>query len=478
MAEHEEPNATEGQRERAKELLKILEKECGELTEPEQKLAWAAVMGKACDLLRPGDEELTADSSPFEDWGEHRTVRAGVLRALCVRPDTHALIAPRGVDLDHAAITGELNLTGADVPFDLVFGWCAFEAAIVARSARTRTVSLHGSHVPGLNAAGLETRGDVYLRRGFEARGEVRLVGATIGGNLDCEDGSFCNRGDRALNADSATVSGTLFLREARIDGIADLTRSRIDYLNDGPDLPVQILLGDCRYDAIDSGSPLSAKARLAWLDNHDQTIRTYTSRDHPPDPQPYRWLASILRRQGHERDADKVMERIGWLRMKPLREQRCQGNRWAKLKGWTYWGTSWIYGAIVGHGYARFRPLLWLLGFWLFGSIIFAFPLGETMQPTQAYALKAWSEAGAAGAGAAGGAWLDDLPKFNPIVYSLDAFLPLVDFHQEEYWTPRSGPTAWRWIVKQIYLPFHIIMGWVIATLFAASFTKLARHD
>jgi len=74
---------------------------------------------------------------------------------------------------------------------------------------------------------------------------------------------------------------------------------------------------------------------------------------------------------------------------------------------------------------------------------------------------------------------WVARYPGFNAAVYSIDAFLPLVDFHQEEYWTPGSGPRwSWAWFVKTVYLPFHIISGWIVATLFAASFTRLARQE
>ncbi len=157
------------------------------------------------------------------------------------------------------------------------------------------------------------------------------------------------------------------------------------------------------------------------------------------------------------------------------------------------------MYGAVVGHGYAHFRPLWWLIGMWVLGTILFSVPAGPTMQPTQGIALREWSQNSVTPSrkplppwqwsdangfvawflGHPTGGWLGDYPKFHPVVYSLDAFLPLVDFHQEEYWTPIDGPIlSWRWIVKNVYLPIHIAMGWIVATLFAASFTKLARHE
>lgn len=72
---------------------------------------------------------------------------------------------------------------------------------------------------------------------------------------------------------------------------------------------------------------------------------------------------------------------------------------------------------------------------------------------------------------------WVAKYPKFDPVIYSIDTLLPLVSFHQEDHWTP-SGRGKWGWFVKNVYLPLHISAGWVIATLFVASFTRLMRQE
>ncbi|NRA58475.1 MAG: hypothetical protein HRU13_10230, partial [Phycisphaerales bacterium] len=314
------------------------------------------------------------------------------------------------------------------------------------------------------------------------------------------------------------------------------------------PAWPAQIVLNDCRYDAIHTQSPLDAASRLAWLANHDRSMAYlpppgwpgtispvqrvvlrllpqaragYWSKGAGPcDPQPYRQLASVLRRQGHEGDANAVLTALGWRRLMPLFRERWRESGRGKVKAVVLFALNVLYGAIVGHGYARFRPLYWILAFWALGSVVFWIDGGRVMQPTQAVPLRAWTKAEAAGfdgtpmqpielaawARAHGGriadedvAWANAYPRFNPVVYSLDALLPLVDFHQEEYWTPRNGPgwvqpwpaqqndLAWwlrlrfpspQWWIKAAYLPLHIAMGWIVATLFAASFTRLARRD
>jgi hypothetical protein len=55
--------------------------------------------------------------------------------------------------------------------------------------------------------------GTVILRSKFQAEGAVRLYGAEIGGSLECDGGQFNNAGDDALNADLAKIGGAVLLR-------------------------------------------------------------------------------------------------------------------------------------------------------------------------------------------------------------------------------------------------------------------------
>jgi hypothetical protein len=71
----------------------------------------------------------------------------------------------------------------------------------------------------------------------------------------------------------------------------------------------------------------------------------------------------------------------------------------------------------------------------------------------------------------------------FNPLIYSLDAFLPIIDLHQETRWLPVPGVpcspgggglpcgTILRW-----YLWAHILAGWMLTTLAVTGFTGLIR--
>ena len=71
-------------------------------------------------------------------------------------------------------------------------------------------LNLTGSWTGAIGADGLKVKGSLFLRNGFHAEGEVRLLGATIGGNLDARGGTFKNPNGNALNADGIKVTGDI----------------------------------------------------------------------------------------------------------------------------------------------------------------------------------------------------------------------------------------------------------------------------
>ena len=73
----------------------------------------------------------------------------------------------------------------------------------------------------------------------------------------------------------------------------------------------------------------------------------------------------------------------------------------------------------------------------------------------------------------------------FNPLIYSLDVFLPIIDLQQEGNWRPnpsqpcviagRARPCG---AYLRAYLWVHIIIGWALTTLAVAGFSGLVRKD
>ncbi len=58
---------------------------------------------------------------------------------------------------------------------------------------------------------------------------------------------------------------------------------------------------------------------------------------------------------------------------------------------------------------------------------------------------------------------------KPNAFMYSMDVFIPLVNFHQAKFWLPKAG-----WL--RGYLWLHTAAGWVLTSLLVAGLTGLVR--
>jgi hypothetical protein len=184
-----------------------------DLTEPEQQVVVAAGTGKLVDLRAHVAEQ--DDPASGASWDEGRTVRAEVLAELLVGARTPPGGKPlRVARLRGARITGQLDLEAATIECPLLLWDCHLEQPISLREARAPAVRLPGCHLPGLAADQLETRGSLYLNWGFTATGEVRLLGAHIGGSLNLSGASLANLDGPALVADGLTVDGGMFCGE------------------------------------------------------------------------------------------------------------------------------------------------------------------------------------------------------------------------------------------------------------------------
>jgi hypothetical protein len=63
---------------------------------------------------------------------------------------------------------------------------------------------------------------------------------------------------------------------------------------------------------------------------------------------------------------------------------------------------------------------------------------------------------------------------EFNPLIYSIDEALPIIDLRHSSLWLPTGK--GWDGKAVQIYFWFHIVFGWAIATLFVLGLSGAAR--
>jgi len=409
--------------------------------------------GKALNADRVDVKGTVCLTDGFQAMGEVRLLGATIGRSLdCVKghfsnPDGKALSAD-GIEVkgdvflrDEFQATGEVRLLGATI-------------GGVLACAKGRFSNPDGK---ALSADGVQVDGSVFLNDGFQATGEVRLLGATIGRNLECDNGCFSNPNGKALTAAGVEVKGSVFLRQQfRAEGKVDfigasvngsflwlmlecaerctlrLESAKIGTLwDEEASWPAKLYLDGLVYDRLHNDAPLSSEARLRWFRRQGYDRDRFV-------PQPYVQLAKVLQEMGHEADARRIL----------IAKQKDP----ARVKSLSIPGRVWhhLLGSTFGYGY---RPWLALLVAWLLyialGTGLFQIGIDK--------ALFAETEAGT-------------VPAFNALVYSLDAFVSLVDFHQAKY----RLPTGW---FLRGYLWIHIGLGWFLTTLLVVGLAGLVRR-
>jgi hypothetical protein len=170
-----------------------------------------------------------------------------------------------------------------------------------------------------------------------------------------------------------------------------------------------------------------------AWLDRRFEWLRCQA--DDRWSPYPYGQLAAALGQAGHETASrDVAIERE---RQRTRRGGLDRPSRLARR----------LLGAVVGYGYRPGFALLWAALVIAVGGLAFH-RLHErdfTHKPNP--------------------------PTYHSLAYSLDAFLPIVNLHQEEARVPRA--LGWN-----VYLWIHIGLGWVLTTLGIAGVTGIVRRE
>jgi hypothetical protein len=142
-------------------------------------------------------------------------IRAELLRELLL--SRRGALDPRGVRVSGARIVGTLDLDYVHASVGLHLNQCVIEGPVGLRDAHLPRLQLSGIRAAGLHGDGLQVDNDVYLDKGFSvdvdgAGGEVRLLGARIGGDLGMSGAVLVNKIGPALAADGLRVDNNVYL--------------------------------------------------------------------------------------------------------------------------------------------------------------------------------------------------------------------------------------------------------------------------
>jgi len=95
-----------------------------------------------------------------------------------------------------------------------------------------------------------------------------------------------------------------------------------------------------------------------------------------------------------------------------------------------------------VGYGYRTWLAGAWIAALAFVGSFVFAAAYPAHMHQSATV-----------------------VPKFNPLVYTLDVLLPIVDLDQQKAWIAQGGAQIWSWVL--------ICAGWLLTTAVVAGLTS-----
>jgi hypothetical protein len=477
----------------------------------EQRLIESVASGEVLDLAGDGP----VDEAAMRSWGDERTVSASVIRDL-VRGRLVSEPDPHGLRLRGARITGQIDLENITSDLALELRDCLLPSGLNLRKAQLLAVALTGCRIeqaadsddapvdatrfaarvlsleqstatsageqgtirllaahigtldcggarlenttgPALEADGLQVDQSVFLRDGFTAtsageRGTIRLLGAHIGGQLNCGGARLENTTRPAFDADGLRVDQDVLLKDgftatsaggravlvltgARIGGTFRLDTDRVTHM--APDQGSLIELDGLTY----SGLPRPA-SRRRWLTLLREHTPAYAA-------QPYQHLAAAYRAAGHDRDARTIL----------IAQRRDQIHRAGLAGSERAWGR--LTGITLGYGYQPWRALLLLLA-----TLATAITLSVTGGHHGGLAQKpAISAAVAATA----------CTTIDQIGVGLDLGSPLIKTGAGDRCQPTNTPagqtlTIAGWILQ--------LLAWTFATLFIAGFTSAVRKS
>jgi hypothetical protein len=357
-------------------------------------------------------------------------------------------------------------------------GTVTFAGAKIAGVLQCSAGKFEAKATPALSLVTATVARSVFLSDGFEAYGEVRLASALLEAGLNCSGGTFVNPGGIALGCARVRVRARLVLESiTRIDGLLDLTDTHVSTLCD--DMAVwrhakgNFLADGFSYDRFGGDSPTDSRQRIEWLDlqRPDQLDEVQFR------PQPWEHLVSILKKMGHAHEARAVAV------AKQIRLRRARRIPFGGVL------MHRIYGGLVGYGYKPWRLLLsvtitWALSAGFYWAAVhpsrFGFPqhlIDQAKVDTVACGPEPSSSANATCSDPR-----HRYADFEPMIFSADVLLPVIDLDYASKWTVVVDDGQGRILAAGRILRYlywcEIIFGWIAGLLLITVVRNLIKRE
>ncbi|QKV73290.1 hypothetical protein [Amycolatopsis sp. Hca4] len=467
-----------------------------------------AEIGSQADLsdarvTNPSGPAVTADNMQANDLHlmDSRIMGAGpggALRLPAARISGqlhgHALevVNPSGpaIDADGLAVSTELYLRKAQLTGAGEHGAVRLLGATIGGQFVAEKLRADNHSGPGLAADGIKVHNNFSLTgahiAGSGPRGAVRLVGARLGSQFQCDGMQAVNASGPGLSADHLVVESSLSLRNARIAGAGDHGALRLHSAKVSGQFDLRAAWIRSAHGATigltsaQAGSQVFLPARLVcpqpwghscrWSTAIDLEHFTFGSlaslswrqwlhliRFHTPEytPSPYQKLAAAERAAGHDGNARHILiaQQQDFLR----RDADALGGRLTR-----FFHRSW--GVLAGYGY-RARRTAAALALALLAAVTVGLVAGHITDGAHHAAERVTSFA---------------LPIGQPctpvelIGVGLDRGLPLSPTGVRTRCDLNTETTAGQWLTLLIWLIQAAV--WGLATLALAGYTGLIR--
>jgi hypothetical protein len=403
----------------------------------------------------------------------------------------HRLRSSGRIVLDAVTSVGRINLTNLSL-----FGDLSLNGATLEQSNREEPIDPAVERVPDLVGAFCSQAPEALLVfelakiEGSIHLDKVSIVGdtiwhrATIDGDLLLREivllGSIY-----AFAGSHLVVNGRLTLADVTWGGRAriSLRLARVHELNDKygswPTELGSIDIVGFQYDHFADSSLKSPplwrrifgletedsgwnwKHRLQWI--RTQTGQKYSDLRTPGEysPSPYFQLASVYRGVGKDHERRRILEA-------QQRDLRRFGELGFAAKIW-----NWLVGSLTGYGYALWRSVLAIMSVYLLSALVVSgvkshdgfIPIGNTaIQAKQSIH------------GFDSNTCVADYPCLSTWLYPVDAALPIITFHQSDFWTFKSS-SGWG-EYGEITFDMMMLLGWGFSTLLVAAGSGLIKQS